>query len=989
MSSGTVKVSAPTFENHHSGLGISTGTPRLSWRFHFEQVTTDLATPQNNWKQFAYEIQIRQVSAGTKGDSTHYVTGSDNVLVPWPGLPLLSKEQALVRIRAFGSSGSNLTLTPTQWSSWSAAECGIHEGYPGWVAKLITASCSNPKPQVAGQTLRPLLFKRTFRSAPPRGYRLRTARFYATALGVYEAYINGRRIGDEVLGPGWTSYKHRLNYRVFDVTDLMCLASADSSNGLQGQQDETSSTSRDIVLEIHAAEGWYAGRLAWGSPSTRQAYGTEIAVMSQLEIDYSQGFSDLDDDMAQSEWPRQIIATDDTWAWRPSHIISSGLYDGEVTDMRHHWLHSSSENVLNGEGSSDAWQSVKVLEFDKDIELVSPNAPPVRELERIRPISMIKSPSGKTIVDFGQNLVGKIEIRQLHSTHDGHRLRFAHAEVLENSEMCTRPLRTAKCTDELILSSEEALNGWSPKFTFHGFRYVEISGWEEDSGLSPMLSADTLDNLSAVVIHTDLERTGHFSCSNALINKLHDNTIWSMRGNFVSIPTDCPQRDERLGWTGDIAVFTPSANFLYNTASMLSGWMIDVLAEQAEPGQKGVPPLVVPNVIGHLMPSDEPQGIWGDVMTLTPWSLYQSFGDKDQLRRQYPGMIAWIDQGIIRGDDGLWSEELWQLGDWLDPKAPPSEPGDARTSGTLVSDAYLIHSTRILAQVSRILGHQDDAQRYIEQADSLKRAFQHKYLAPSGLVVGDTQTAIALVIIFELYQTRAQLQKLGARLEYLLRLAKFRIATGFAGTPLITHALTAAGNLPLAYRLLEETDCPSWLYPVTMGATTIWERWDSVLPNGSVNPGEMTSLNHYALGSIVEWLHNTVGGLSPREPGWKTFFVQPRPGGSLRNAEVSFESPYGRIECRWEVSDGEKSTGSDKKPEIFHLMLSVPPNTVAYVILPDYDASIAEARQTAEPRIGMSRVRQAGAGEHAFTCAYDVPSSREFVPVMPMIYGQQ
>ena len=441
-----------------------------------------------------------------------------------------------------------------------------------------------------------------------------------------------------------------------------------------------------------------------------------------------------------------------------------------------------------------------------------------------------------------------------------------------------------------------------------------MEGWE----------AITKDDIAAKVIHTDMEEIGWFRCSNPMVNQLHENTRWSMRGNFVSIPTDCPQRDERLGWTGDIQVFCPTANFLYRTTGMLGGWLEDVAAEQLE---SGAPSLVVPNILDNIWPPT-PQAVWGDVTVLTPWALYNSSGDVKILKAQYKSMITWVDKDIPRGKDGLWDPEMWQLGDWLDPKAPPENPGDGRTDGTMVADAYLVHVTRVLSQVSSILQDAANSSRFAEDTRRLKEAFQRKYVAPSGMISSDTQTGFALAIMFDLFEGEEQLAVAGDRLAALVKREKFRVATGFAGTPLITHALTRTGNLQLAYRMLLEKKCPSWLYPVSMGATTIWERWDSMLPDGSINPGSMTSFNHYALGSISNWLHEVVGGISSIEPGWKRFRVQPQPGGTLTSASVTHESPYGRIECQW-------STEKLESTEHLELQIVVPPHSEACVVLPN------------------------------------------------------
>lgn len=728
------------------------------------------------------------------------------------------------------------------------------------------------------EPLRPLLFRTAF-ALPSTFGSVHRARLYITAFGVYRAYLNGARIGDHEMAPGWTSYHHRLAYQVFDVSSL-------TTNG-------------NNVLCIEVAEGWFAGRLGFDG-GKRHIYGDRIAVMAQLEVDGLAG-------------GRFQVASDINWKCHPSPIVSSEIYNGEVYDTR----------VEVGDWNQDGpryvdsdWETVSVLDFPR-ARLYAPNAPPARVTETLAPREIFTTPAGRKVLDFGQNLVGKLLIHSI-SLPVNATVSFTHAEVMgDDGELGTRPLRGAQCVDTII-SSGQPLIDWSPKFTFHGFRFVQVDGWD------PETEQSWQSNIRALVIHTDFKRTGRFECSNMAINQLHQNACWSMRGNFLSIPTDCPQRDERLGWTGDIQVFGPSATFLYDCIGMLAEWMEDVACEQSD--HHGVPPLVVPNILDHVWPSI-PQAVWDDVVIILPWILYLSSGDRDILHRQYPSMTSWLDQGVRRGKDGLWDPELWQLGDWLDPQAPPDEPGDCRTSGTLVADAYLVHVTSRMADIASVLERKAESAHYSCKAKRLRAHFQDKYITPSGLIVGDSQTAYSLAIVLGLLSTQHQMDTARRQLAARVRMAKFRVATGFAGTPVILRALTDTDNLSLAYRMLLEDQCPSWLYPITMGATTIWERWDSMLPNGSINPGQMTSFNHYALGSVVNWLHETVGGLRPLQAGWQTALVSPQPGGSLTHAAVSYESVYGYWSCHWKlVHDGDEDGAVT-----FCLDLVVPPNCRAVV----------------------------------------------------------
>ncbi|RDW76320.1 glycoside hydrolase family 78 protein [Aspergillus mulundensis] len=846
---------APSFEQHPTGFGIGVAAPRISWRF----LSPDAVS---GWEQSAYDVEI--IHLPTSNVESHHVPSADSVLVPWPSQPLQPRGRARVRVRAYGAEGN-----PTEWSPWVAVECALLD-QGNWAARPITTMAETERdgPQ------RPLRFRKCF--TIPFALPIAKARLYITSLGSYHAYMNGRRVGDECLAPGWTSYNHRINYQVFDVADLI---NAGGEN----------------VLAVEVGEGWYATRLGFFG-GRRCIWGEDLAVLAQMEV------------VSEAGEEFQVLS-DESWKCSTSAIIRSEIYDGELYDAR-----EESDGWTGGQPFDDSsWLGSRALPLPS-ARLVIPNAPPIRVTETIKPVKIFNTPLGKTIIDFGQNLVGTLCIHLLQKP-PGSRVKFTHAEVLEDGELGVRPLRDAKCTDGVI-TSDRPLRDWSPRYTFHGFRYVQVDGWTATDPC-PL----TTSSVSALVMHTDMVRTGHFSCSHAMVNQLHENAVWSMRGNFLSVPTDCPQRDERLGWTGDIQIFCPSASFLYNTAGILGDWLQDVALEHLSQ-ENLIPPLVIPNAIGDLW-SGDPQAVWDDVTVLTPWDLYQSYGDVEILRRQYQSMVAWVDKGILRGPDGLWDVEHWQLGDWLDPNAPPDQPGNARTNATLVADVYLIRVTSIIAQVSDLLGEDANAARYHSDHARLRETFQAKYIAPSGLIVGDSQTALSLALLFSLHATEKQRATAAERLAYLVRLAAFRVSTGFVGTPIITYALSSTGYSQLAYRMLLERGCPSWLYPIAMGATTIWERWDSMKPDGSVNGGEMTSFNHYALGSVINWLHSTVGGISPLECGWRRIKIHPVPGGTISWAKASYETPYGALESSWEVLG-----------DTFVLDLLVPPSTKALVVLP-------------------------------------------------------
>ena len=861
-----VTIADVRFEHHRDTLAIGESRPRLSWI---------VETSTAGWYQAAYEIEVYG-SEGQLRDGTGRVESDQSVLVPWPFAQLSSRERLQIRVRVWG-----VDRKPSVWSTSYSVEAGLLSA-SDWTAQFVTpdweedTTRSQPSP----------LLRREFdiRAGVMR------ARLYVTALGVYEAQLNGTTVGDHVLDPGWTSYNHRLQYQTFDVTSLL----------REGRN----------AIGAMLGDGWYRGRLGFGG-GRRNIYGDHLALLAQLEIDYLDGTTER-------------ILTDETWHAARGPILASDIYDGEAYDARLELPGWSAPGYGDHE-----WVGVRRL--DRNLAtLVAPTGPPIRRTELVAPVAITTSPSGRTIVDFGQNLVGRLRLTMCGEA--GQTITLHHAEVLENGELCTRPLRTAQATDRYTLRGD-GVETWEPRFTFHGFRYAEVEGWPGE------LQAH---DIRAVVCHSDLERTGWFECSDPLLNRLHENVVWSMRGNFLDIPTDCPQRDERLGWTGDIQVFAPTACFLYDSAGFLTSWLADLAAEQ---DTAGVVPFVVPNVIP--MPSI-PAAAWGDAAVIVPWVLYQCYSDVGVLASQFDSMRAWVDLlANLAGEKLLW-DKGFQFGDWLDPSAPADKPGAGRTDPYVVATAYFAHSAELLGRVAGILGRAYDEACYLRLAAQIREAFAAEYVTPAGRVMSDSETAYALVLQFGLLRDAEQRRHAGKRLAALVRESGYRISTGFVGTPLVCDALCSVGEYEAAFHLLIQRECPSWLYPVTMGATTIWERWDSLRPDGSVNPGQMTSFNHYALGAVVDWLHRTVGGLAPAAPGYHHLDVRPYPGGGLTHARARHITPYGVAECAWTIEAGQ-----------MEVVVVVPPNVTASVTFPGGNATSIEV----------------GSGTHRWSYPYQEPSA--------------
>lgn len=829
-------------EHLHETLGIGIARPRLSWR---------ATTAARNWRQAAYEIICRHADGDVRGE-TGRIDSAHSVLVDWPFAPLQSREQVSVQVRVWGEEED-----VSGWSALVMVEAGLLQP-ADWRAHFITpdwdedVTRSNPAPYL----------RREFAVRAP----VKRARLYITALGLYEAQINGVVVGDHVLAPGWTVYDQRLRYQSFDVTALL-------------QQGPN-------AIGAILGDGWLRGRIGFGG-GQRNIYSDRLALLAQLEIDYADG-------------SRDVIVTDEGWRAATGPLLLNGIYDGETYDARLE-LRGWAAPGFDAAG----WRGVRPHAWELST-LVAPLGPPVRRIERILPVAVTQSPSGQTLLDFGQNLVGWLAIAVQGAA--GQTITLRHAEVLENGELGTRPLRRAEATDRYTLRGE-GVERWEPRFTFHGFRYAEVSGWPGE--LRP-------EAIAAVVLHSDMTRTGWFECSDPLLNRLHENVLWSMRGNFLDVPTDCPQRDERLGWTGDLQVFAPTASFLYDANGFLQSWLADLAAEQRKSG--GAVPHVVPNVLG---PTSAGAAAWADAATVTPWVLYTRSGDAGILATQFDSMCAWVDYVAAKVGDKLLWDSGFQFGDWLDPSAPPDQPWQARTDKVIVASAYFAHSAALVARAAQVIGRTDAQAHYTTLAENVRAAFAREYITPAGRLMGDAETAYALALAFDLLPTAAQRQRAGDRLAELVQAGGYHIRTGFVGTPLICDALCSTGHHLTAWRLLTQRECPSWLYPVTMGATTIWERWDSMLPDGSINPGEMTSFNHYALGAVADWMQRTIGGLAPAEPGYRRLEIRPRPGGGITHAHARHLTPYGLAECSWKIEAGQ-----------LELAVVVPPNTTAQVVFP-------------------------------------------------------
>lgn len=666
---------------------------------------------------------------------------------------------------------------------------------------------------------------------------LKSARAYVCGLGLYEMNINGIKCGQEYLAPNFNAYNKWLQYQTYDITDTL----------VQGEN----------IIDVSLGNGLYKGR--FGFDSAENIYGDKFALICEIVINFEDGTS-------------VIVNSDETWKARKSKVLDSNIYDGEVYD-------ATFNEVTTYE--------VKAVDLGLN-KLKARLSLPVKIKERLKPIEVITTPAGETVLDLGQNMVGWIEFKT--KAPKGSEIILEYGELLQEGNFYRDNLRTAKAEFKYIANGEEAVV--RPQFTFYGFRYVKVSGWHGQVNA---------DDFTGCVLYSDMEVTGHIETSNPLVNRLFLNALWGQKGNFLDTPTDCPQRDERMGWTGDAQVFSGTASFNMDTFAFFSKYGYDLGCEQEH--REGMVPMVVPaaNVGGGG------SSAWGDAATIIPWNVYLQYGDKKILEQQFESMKGWVDY-IKKADDNSGSKRLWttgfHFGDWLALDGDnPSMP----TGGTdiaFISSAYYCYSSMIVAKAAKVLGKEELAKEYEELSNEVREAIRDEYFSKNGRITINTQTALIVSLFMDLVP-EGKRERIANDLREKLKNDKNHLKTGFVGTPYFCKVLSENGCNDLAYTLLLNKDYPSWLYAVTMGATTIWERWNSVLPNGKISGTDMNSLNHYAYGSIVEWMYRYMAGINPVEdkPGFRHIKLAPQPDYRLKYAKASYNSAVGLYESQWEISE--------------------------------------------------------------------------------------
>ncbi len=851
-----IQISSLTTEHLVNPIGLDETQPKFSWI---------LTSKQRNVMQTAYEIQVSE-NANVSGKliwQTGKVTSDASINIPFGGEKLQSGKRYFWRARVWDNKGNC-----SGWSNvnfWQMALLNTAD----WKAQWIESDMKEVK-RLCPQ----------FRKSFPATKTIQSATAYITAHGMYEANINGKKVGDAFLTPGFTSYNKRLQYQTYDVTSML-------------QKGEN-------VIAVNVGNGWYRGYLGWITQVN--TWGDKPGLLLQLDITYTDG-------------TKESVITDGSWKSATGSIVNAEIYYGETIDAN---KETTGWKLPNYDESK--WAGVKVADYKLN-NLVATYNEPVRKHEVFKASKVITTPKGEKVLDFGQNMVGFESIKV--KGQKGDTIRIYHAEVLDKAgNFYTENLRTATSVSTYVLSGNGE-ESFEPHFSFYGFRYIKIVGARGE--INP-------ENFPAVALYSDIQKNGSFTSSNPLINQLQSNITWGQRGNFLDIPTDCPQRDERLGWTGDAHVFVRTAAYNRGVYNFFAKWMKDVAADQWEDGRV---PWVIPNIFTTSKNESGSTG-WSDVSTIIPWNIYMAYGDKRILENQYPSMKKWVDYMKNKSINNLWNTEKFHFGDWLFFRPDDDKDGIAAiTDKNMIAQCFFAHSTQMLINAAQVLGKTDDVKLYSDLLSKVKKAYMDEYMTANGGLVSSTQTAYVLALNFDMLPENLR-QQAADRL--VKNIAKYNdhITTGFIGTPYICHVLSRYGYEDVAYKLLLQKTYPSWLYPVTVGATTIWERWDAQKPDGSFQTSEMNSFNHYAYGAIGDWMYRVAAGLREAAAGYKEIIVQPHLGGDFTYMNADLKTSYGNAASHW------KSSGNQLIMEV-----EVPVNTTATIYIPA--KSVAEISESGKP----------------------------------------
>jgi alpha-L-rhamnosidase len=884
-------------------VGMDEMHPRFSW---------EIVSKDRGCMQTAYQVKAALTVEGLKSDKNllwnlQKVTSGQSVQVEYHGPALASGQRVYWQVRVWDNKGN-----ASEWSDKAFFEMGLLSP-ADWKASWIEPDLPE---NVLSSNPCPLLRKEfTVKN------NIKEARIYVSGHGLYLLQMNGRNISDQLFTPGWTSYNKRLQYQVYDITGQLT-PGANAIGAILG-------------------DGWYRGYMAW--EGKKNLYGEKLALLLQIKITYTDG-------------SEETIITDNTWKASTGPILKSEIYAGETYDAR------LQKDGWDKPGYNDKdWNPVVIKNFSKDV-LVASEGSPVRVIQTLKPIKKLITPKGEQVFDLGQNMVGWVQFKL--KGNAGTKITLRYAEVLDkDGNFYTDNLRVAKAEDQYIFKGD-GVETFEPHFTFHGFRYIRVQDYPGEI---------TVNDIAGRVIHSDMTETGNFECSDTLVNRLQKNIQWSLRGNFLDIPTDCPQRDERLGWTGDAQVFASTACFNVDASPFYTKWMKDVAADQRKNGSV---PWVVPMIVEGGGGTGWSDGYgatgWADAAVVIPWEVYQAYGDKRILENQYSSMKAWVDYMRREAGNGYLFNTGFHFGDWLSfaeyysyfYNAPDYGYAGATTDKDLIATAYFYYSAGLLQKTAVIIGKEQEVKDLEQLRLNIKEAFRKEFVTSTGRLTSNTQTAYILALAFGVMPD--DMKTIAAR-RLVDDVKHFgHLTTGFLGTPLICQALTDNGYPDVAYMLLFNKKYPSWLYPVTKGATTIWERWDCIRPDGSFQDVGMNSFNHYAYGAVGNWLYTRVAGIEthPEAPGYKKISIHPYPTQNLTYAKADLHSAYGRIVSHWQYENNR-----------LKLYVVIPANTSAQVDIPsDSKEKVFEGSTpiTQNPSVKILDVKDGrvmvsvGSGEYAF-----------------------
>jgi alpha-L-rhamnosidase len=883
MTATTIRPVRLRCEYRTDPLGMDNMPPRLSWTLEAEG---------RGQTQFAYRVLV----AGSEEDleaeknllwDSGRVESGRSVGVVYGGEALRSGSRCVWKVRAWDGAGN-----PSPYGGPAVFEMGLLED-SDWEGAWISLGegpsqdldpPSGDEYDDLGNGLDPSPYlRKEFRLEKP----VRKARLYATACGVYEPYVNGERVGRDVLAPGWTDYRKRVQYQTYDVTGLLA----------EGQN----------ALGAILGDGWYAGFFGFDPKHRGAHYGSRAHLLAQLEVEYEDGTT-------------QTVVSDGSWKGSTGPILYSDLLVGESYDARQEMV------GWNEPGFDDStWYPAGVEEVEKTLLLAQPDDG-VRVTEEVAAKAVTEPERGVHVFDMGQNIVGWVRLKV--QGEAGTEVTLRHAEALNpDGTIYTTNLRFARATDRYVLrgGDEEV---YQPRFTFHGFRYVEVTGYPGE----PPLEA-----ITGRVVHSATPPAGSFECSSPIVNKLQSNIVWGQRDNFLSIPTDCPQRDERLGWTGDAQIFVRTASFNMDVAAFFEKWMVDVEDAQSF---EGAFPDVAP-LFGERSEAFLGRGApaWGDAGVIVPWTIYKTYDDTRIVERHYDAMGRWMEYLRDANPDLLRRNKMGNnYGDWLSPKG-------AHTPKDLLATAYWAYDARLMAEMARAVGRPEDAKRYEDLFEGIRGAFNEAYVAPDGRIKGDTQTCYVVALHMDLLP-EALRPAAAERLVAAIEREDWHLSTGFVGVGYLCPVLTETGHCDVAYRLLNNETYPSWGYTIRNGATTIWERWDGWTEENGFQSPNMNSFNHYSLGSVGEWLYRYVAGIDmdPQTAGYGRIVIRPCPGGGLTHASGEYDSVRGKIASAWSIED-----------EQFNLGVVIPPNTTATVYVPvESGTGISEGGKPVEQAEGVT-----------------------------------